>query len=389
MLAVHFGAGNIGRGFIGQLLSHAGYEVVFVDVNQAIVDELNKRRCYRVQLAMEGTPVSYVEGVRAIAGQDVEAVAETIAQADLVTTAVGPHILPHIAGSIAQGISRRLQVNPRPLNVIACENMIGGSAKLKEHVYGHLPKEAVSAADEWIAFPNAAVDRIVPIQQHEDKLLVTVEPFFEWVVDQSQMVGEPPAIEGVTYVNDLAPYIERKLFTVNTGHAVIAYLGYQFGYETIDEALRDEEISQAVRGALRETGALLVEKYGFGKETHEAYVEKIVGRYANPLLSDHVTRVARSPIRKLSPNDRLVGPALQCEERGLDSKYLGLAIAAALLFDFPEDPEAMQLQSDQKQYGLEHVMRTTAGIPAGSSLEASVLGHVRSLQERFHSNKER
>ncbi|MDF2682162.1 MAG: mannitol-phosphate 5-dehydrogenase [Brevibacillus sp.] len=383
MLAVHFGAGNIGRGFIGLLLNQAGYEVVFVDVNQGLVDELNLRGSYHVQLAAEGTPSSVVQGVRAIQGQDVDAVAQEIAHADLVTTAVGPHILQHIAGAIAQGISKRLESNARPLNVIACENMIGGSAQLKAHVYGFLSETEQEKAGGIIAFPNAAVDRIVPLQQHEDKLLVTVEPFFEWVVDQSQIVGGTPDIEGVTYVPDLAPYIERKLFTVNTGHAVIAYLGYLYGYTTVDEALRDDEIKNAARGALQETGALLLEKYRFEKEIHEAYVEKILGRYANPMLSDHVTRVARSPIRKLSPNDRLVGPAMQCVERGLSVEYLGLAIAAALLFDYPEDPEAVQIQSARKQNGLEQVMRTYTGIPEGNPLTEIVLGHVRSLLERI------
>lgn len=383
MLAVHFGAGNIGRGFIGLLLNQAGYEVVFVDVNQGLVDELNLRGSYHVQLAAKGAPSSVVQGVRAIQGQEVDAVAQAIARADLVTTAVGPHILQHIAGAIAQGISRRLESNARPLNVIACENMIGGSAQLKAHVYGFLSETDQASADRSIAFPNAAVDRIVPLQQHEDKLLVTVEPFFEWVVDQSQIVGETPAIEGVTYVPDLAPYIERKLFTVNTGHAVIAYVGYLYGYATIDEALRDDEIKNAARGALQETGALLLEKYRFEKEIHEAYVEKILSRYANPMLSDHVTRVARSPIRKLSPNDRLVGPAMQCVERGLSAEYLGLAIAAALLFDYPEDPEAVQIQSVRKQNGLEQAMHTYTGIPEGSPLAEIVLRHVRSLHERI------
>jgi len=382
MIAVHFGAGNIGRGFIGQLLNQAGYEVVFVDVNQTLVDELNRRQAYDVQLATPGTPKSAVRGVRAISGQDSEAVAQTIARADLVTTAVGPHILRHIAGTIAQGISLRLKENSRPLNVIACENMIGGSAELKHHVCEYLSAEELGEAKGRIAFPNAAVDRIVPLQQHADKLLVTVEPFFEWVVDQSQIAGETPAIEGVTYVQDLTPYIERKLFTVNTGHAVTAYLGYLYGYATIDEALRDEEIRSAARGALQETGALLLEKYEFGKETHDAYVEKILGRYANPMLADHVTRVARSPIRKLSANDRLVGPALQCVERGLSAEHLGLAIAAALLFDYAEDPEATQIQADRLEHGVAHALRSYTGIPEGNPLEQIVLGAVRSLQEK-------
>lgn len=381
MLAVHFGAGNIGRGFIGQLLQKAGYEIAFVDVNSALVDELNERKMYRVQLATTGKPESVVEGVRAINGQDVAAVAEAIATADLVTTAVGPNILPHIAGAIAAGITRRLSVHAKSLNVIACENMIGGSEKLKEHVYGHLTESVQAEAAQWIGFPNAAVDRIVPLQQHDDKLLVMVEPFFEWVVDSSQMVGEVPSIEGVTYVEDLAPYIERKLFTVNTGHAVIAYMGYQLGMKTIDEAMRDDRIVQATRGALQETGALLAAKYGFDPQVHGQYVEKILGRYTNPLLSDDIVRVARSPIRKLSQQDRLVGPALQCMEKGMNPEYLGLAIAAALAFDYPEDTESVQIQASLKEFGWENTLHNCTGIPAGHPLEEIVREQARRLKE--------
>ncbi|GAB1530605.1 MULTISPECIES: mannitol-1-phosphate 5-dehydrogenase [Brevibacillus] len=381
MLAVHFGAGNIGRGFIGQLLQKAGYEIAFVDVNAALVDELNERKMYRVQLATTGKPESVVEGVRAINGQDVAAVAEAIAAADLVTTAVGPNILPHIAGAIAAGITQRLTVHAKPLNVIACENMIGGSEKLKEHVYEHLTESVQAKAAQWIGFPNAAVDRIVPLQQHADKLLVMVEPFFEWVVDSSQMVGEVPSIEGVTYVEDLAPYIERKLFTVNTGHAVIAYLGYQLGMKTIDEAMRDDRIVQATRGALQETGALLAAKYGFDPLVHGQYVEKILGRYTNPLLSDDIVRVARSPIRKLSQHDRLVGPALQCMEKGMNPEHLGLAIAAALAFDYPEDAESARIQASLKEFGWENTLHNCTGIPAGHPLEEIVREQARRLKE--------
>jgi mannitol-1-phosphate 5-dehydrogenase len=386
MLAVHFGAGNIGRGFIGQLLHQAGYEVCFVDVNQELVDAINSRKAYAVQLAMEGTPVSVVEGVRAIHGQDTEAVARAIAEADLVTTAVGPNVLPHIAPAIAAGIARRIKQTDRPLNVIACENMIGGSSQLKTHVFAQLDEADRAKAAELVGFPDAAVDRIVPLQKHEDKLLVTVEPFFEWVVDQSHIIGDIPRIDGVTYVNDLTPYIERKLYTVNTGHAMIAYLGHQLGYAAIDEAIRDDEILRATRQALQETGALLVAKHAFDKRQHEKYVDKILGRFANRYISDQVTRVGRSPIRKLSPHDRLVGPAMQCFDYGIVPEHLGLGIAAALLFEFREDPEAVQLQEDRERFGLEHVLKTYTGIRVNHALFSIVMNHAWQLQARRKTN---
>ncbi|TGV02404.1 mannitol-1-phosphate 5-dehydrogenase, partial [Mesorhizobium sp. M00.F.Ca.ET.186.01.1.1] len=180
---------------------------------------------------------------------------------------------------------------------------------------------------------------------------------------------------------DLAPYIERKLFTVNTGHAVIAYMGYQLGITTIDQAMQNEKVAKAARGALQETGALLTAKYGFDAQAHEQYIEKILGRFANPLLSDDVVRVGRSPLRKLSRHDRLVGPALECMDRGISPEHLGMAIAAALLFDYPQDEEAARIQSNLKLYGWEYALHNCTGIPAGHPLEEVVRRQARLMQE--------
>ena len=46
--AIQFGAGNIGRGFIGGLLSNAGYHVVFADVNMTIIDRINADKKYTI-----------------------------------------------------------------------------------------------------------------------------------------------------------------------------------------------------------------------------------------------------------------------------------------------------------------------------------------------------
>lgn len=258
MLAVHFGAGNIGRGFIGSLLSKFGYEVCFVDVNGEIVDLLNEKKEYRVVLAEETSEEITVRNVRALNSiSNPEQVIAEVAKADLVTTAVGPHILEKISGLLTKGLQKRVENGNGPLNIIACENMIGGSSFLKEKVYENLSMEEQNLFENLFAFPNAAVDRIVPLQENEDKLMVSVEPFYEWVVDRNQMIGEIPSIEGVTYVKDLKPFIERKLFTVNTGHATAAYLGYQEGLETIKEAMENDKVLQALRQALRESGEVL------------------------------------------------------------------------------------------------------------------------------------
>ncbi|WP_173917157.1 mannitol-1-phosphate 5-dehydrogenase [Halobacillus sp. Marseille-Q1614] len=377
MLAVHFGAGNIGRGFIGTLLDQAGYETIFVDVNDQIINALNDKQAYEVILAGGGQTIQVknVSGLNSMT-QEVQVI-EAIEKADLITTAIGPHILPKIAPLLAKALKKRFKTNEAPINVIACENMIGGSSLLKKHV-----EELMSETEELnrlAGFPNAGVDRIVPIQNHDDPLTVEVEPFYEWVVETSEIKGEPPAIEGVTYVEDLTPFIERKLFTVNTGHAAAAYIGRKYGYETIQQAMQDEKVVEKVRGALQETGAVLAAKYNFNKEEHQAYITKILDRFTNPSMTDEVTRVGRGPIRKLGSQDRLIRPALDyLEWIGEAPVYLPEVIAAALAFDDSNDEEARELQNRINENGAIETLKEVSQLADEHLLVQLVEKHIES-----------
>ncbi|MFF2092756.1 mannitol-1-phosphate 5-dehydrogenase [Paenibacillus sp. NPDC058174] len=382
MIAVHFGAGNIGLGFIGLLLSESGYDVKFVDVNEERVALINERGEYKVTLANEAGEDFVVKGVSAINGRDEEQVAKAIAEADIVTTAVGLGALPYLAGSIAKGIELRLEAGAKPIPFIACENAIGGSTALKGHVLGKLSPELRERAESAAAFPDAAVDRIVPLQQHEDPLQVTVEPFSEWVIDRSALPADFPAITNVKYVDELGPYIERKLFTVNTGHCSAAYLGYLQGYETIQEAMKDEGIVAILGEVLGETGQVLVREHGFDAAEHSKYVDIIMDRFRNPYLTDEVVRVGRSPIRKLSPNDRLVRPILLAHELGIETPGLIKAIAAALSFDFAEDAEAVEIQRAITENGIGHTVVHYTGIGEGHPLYSAIIRQYETLQQR-------
>jgi mannitol-1-phosphate 5-dehydrogenase len=382
MIAVHFGAGNIGRGFIGLLLNQAGMDVCFVDVDKTLVEEINKKKEYTVMIADANEASIRVRGVRAIDGNDVDAVIEQIVQADLITTAVGPNILKYIAPVLAQGISKRLSLTDKPLNIIACENMIGGSSQLKSFIFEALSDAEKEKADVQIGFPDSAVDRIVPIQKNNDPLLVRVEPFYEWIIDESAIVGEPEKIPGAIYVQNLSPYIERKLFTVNTGHAIAAYLGYQFGHQTITQAMNDGTIFEITKRALEESGAVLVHKHGFDPQQHQEYIEKILKRFLNPCISDDVTRVGRSPIRKLSATDRLVGPAVQAIKYGIEPQHLALGIAAAFRFDYAHDPEAVALQTQIKEQGIKETIRNITGLAHDHVLFTMILQQLERLEHR-------
>lgn len=360
MLTVHFGAGNIGRGFIGEVLNQNHSAVAFVDVNTEIIDALNEHKGYTIELAQEQEATIHVDDVYGINNAESPAeVVETIAEADLVTTAIGPKILPLIAPLIAKGIQKRKdrQVAEK-LDVVACENMIGGSSFLKEEVLKHIDQEeSKTYVEENIGFPDAAVDRIVPLQSHEDILRVSVEPYKEWVISTHGLKNPQVKLEGVNYVDDLAPYIERKLFTVNTGHATTAYHGKFAGYETIDEALRDETVHTKVKATLSETGALMVEKWGFDPEVHQEYIEKILSRFLNPQLSDEITRVGRTPIRKLGYDERFIRPIREAYDRGLKVDNLIETVGKALAYNVPADEESVELQQLLSEKSVEEVVK--------------------------------
>ena len=342
MKSVHFGAGNIGRGFVGLLLHEGGYEVVFADVAEGLIDQLSAASSYRVHAVGEEPTVHSVDNFRALnsGSQEADLVAE-IATADVVTTAVGPHILKFVAPVIAKGLAAR-SADLAPLQVMACENAINATDILAAEV-GASPEAGQGALAGRAVFANTAVDRIVPNQEPGQGLDVTVETFYEWVIDRTPFAGNAPEIPGATFVDDLAPYIERKLFTVNTGHASAAYFGFEAGLEKISDAMADQDVAEDVRAVLAETKQLLVSKHGFNADEQEAYVQKILVRFSNPHLPDTVNRVGRAPLRKLSRNERFVGPAAQLAEQGIVPEALLGAMAAALRFNDPADAEATEL----------------------------------------------
>jgi len=334
--AVHFGAGNIGRGFVAQFLHASGYEVIFADVSEELIGALQAQDSYKVIEVGQNANTHIVDNYRAINSKTHEAdVVAAIASAEIVTTAVGARILQFVAPVIAKGLAARAD-DAAPLIVIACENAINGTDLLAGEVWKH------DQADNAI-FANCAIDRIVP-EQHGG-LDVTIESFYEWVVDRTPFSGTTPPIFGVTWVDDLAPFIERKLFTVNTAHAAAAYHGIDRGWVSIREALATPELQAEVRAVLAETMTLLVEKHGFEPSEQQAYIEKTLVRISNPHLPDTCERVGRNPLRKLSRNERFIGPAAQLAERGHTAWDLLNAVGAALRFDVPDDAESAELQA--------------------------------------------
>lgn len=350
--AIQFGAGNIGRGFIGALLSKAGYHVVFADVNTEIINKINSDKKYTIHVMdtiCSEEEISNISGVISTSDE----IYKEIVEAEIITTAVGPVVLPRIAPTIAKGIALRKEKEIKTyLNVIACENAIKASSQLEEEVKKYLNEEEIEYLKEFVGFPNCSVDRIVPPVKSENILDVVVENYYEWNVEKSAFKGEIPKIEGMNLVDNLMAYIERKLFTLNTGHAITAYFGYLKGYETIEESIKDEVIYGFVKNAMIESGKGLIAKYNFDEEAHYKYIDKIIDRFKNPYLKDDVARVGREPLRKLNENDRLIKPLITARGFNINTDNLLLGVGAALHYDNKEDSQSVQLQSLINEKGI-------------------------------------
>jgi mannitol-1-phosphate 5-dehydrogenase len=387
-LAIHFGAGNIGRGFIGPLLVDAGYTVIFADIDKDVISAIHDLGYYDVHILdnkelgkpVEDISVAHIDGILSTAPELIDKIAE---EADIITTAVGPSVLAKIAGTVAQGLQRRAENDvEKTLNIIACENMVGATDQFKQHILEHLPSDSSSKVHKYLAdhvgFANCSVDRIVPPQNGsgEDSdtvdLDVSVEPFYEWVIEEPALKKPLPlSISDAKYTSNLSAYIERKLFTLNTGHALTAYLGFlQDKNSTIDAAISNPEILKVVKGGMAESGEALKKKHKFSSKDHERYIESILTRFRNPNMKDEVMRVGRSPLRKLGEGDRLLGPIKMCREYGLKRDNLLIGVAAALRYDNPDDEESAELQRKIKDKGIEAFVKELVGEDHEAVLEA-------------------
>lgn len=390
--AVHFGAGNIGRGFLGQLYFESGLETVFVDVAAPLVAALNERGAYPVRIVSdEGEETRRIEGVRAVDGCDLAAVAEALAGATIASTAVGVNVLPHIAPAIAAGIAARFGSDAAttavPLDIIVCENLLNAEAILRAEVRKHLPEALHATLETRVGFVEASIGRMVPVmtpeQQAEDPLLVCVEPYCELPVDAAGFRGPIPAIAHLKPMAKFGAYVERKLFMHNMSHAACAYLGHLRGHAFIADAIRDPKVRDRVINAMNESLEALVAEHGLDRAALYAHRDDLIHRYHNRALGDQIRRVGRDPVRKLGPKDRLIGAALRCLQHEIVPKGIALAAAAAILYHSPDDPGAQGLQLLRREQGLGAVLHEICKLSADSPLAPLLSAQVDALRREY------
>ena len=379
MQAVQFGAGKIGRGFLGQLLFESGYDVTFVDIQSDLVALLDRRREYPLRLvSAQATQTLTIRRCRALdAHFEAERVAQALAEADVVGTSVGVAHLPAVAQALAAGIAARAAAGGGALNILICENQWHAAPLMRDLIRPHLPREAGEYFDTQVGLIETVIGRMVPAPSAEalaeDPLLVVAEPYKELPVARAMLRGPVPPIISLIAADNFDAYEARKLYLSNAGHAALAYLGWRRGHEYLWQCADDGEITAVCAAALAESSQALCAEYRFSPHDLNAFCDDLMRRFANKALGDTVARVAADPIRKLRPTDRLVGAAALCLKHGVVPMALAKVIAAALAYDNPADPSAVILQEQRTQGRDADVLEAVGGIPSGSVLCELVL----------------
>lgn len=361
MKAVMYGAGNIGRGFIGQIFSHSGYELCFIDVAEKVIEAINREGRYPVRiLSNDSSTDIWIEGVTAIDGRNEEAASDTIAGADIMATAVGVRVLPFIAPVIARGLKKRFAGSAGPLNIIICENLIDANKALESLIKNNLNGEEQKIFDERVGLVEASIGRMVPLQtpemQEGNPLRVCVEAYGFLPVDKDAFRGDIPSLKGMCPFDNFDFFIKRKLFIHNLGHAICAYLGMIRGDTYIFETVGRGGILCIAQNAMLESALALASGYGASLADLHHHIRDLLLRFSNKALGDTCARVGGDTARKLGSNDRLVGALLSCLKEGVAPVFICAGIAAAVYCHLKENG------ADQSREAARTVLREVSGL---------------------------
>ncbi len=378
--AVMYGAGNIGRGFIGATLSRSGYYVTFVDVAEQIVCALRDNGSYPVRYVSDGDYEEIrIENVTAIDGRDSVAVAEAIAQCDILATAVGSRVLERIAPNIVQGLRARWQKTREPLNILICENLNNADKALEALLKQHMTADEQIMLDKYVGLVETSIGRMVPVQTEQmragDPTRVCVERYGYLPTDRAAFKGEIPQISNMIPFTPFDFYIKRKLYIHNMGHACCAYLGGYEGRKYVYQAIDNPEILGIVQNAMLESAIALHRCYAVELNELLTHITDLLGRFRNSALQDTCKRVAADPARKLGKNDRLIGAALLCLREGETPAYIAVGAAGALYRYLQETGE------EQTEQAATKTLLQLTGLPAEHTLVVLIMKMYRLFME--------
>ncbi|HEY0210634.1 hypothetical protein [Acerihabitans sp.] len=387
MKAIIYGAGKISRGFLSQLLYLADYEIVYVDINAALLEQLNTRKQFTVHVMGAEEKNTIITGFRCFSLSDTAAVARELKEADIAFTSVGGKNLQSLGATIAASLTEVFKTGGLKgnLNIITCENWKDPASVLAESIRSHLSDGDADLFENTIGVAQAVVMRsaVDPTAEmlERDPLIVPVQDFWQLPVNIDSIKGEPPVIKGIIYQENFAGFLERKIYTYNTGNATIAYLGYLKKCYALADAANDKFIVSVLDQVYHETNKALSLKHKCSLDEQTKFSEQAKRKYQDYAIIDDVRRHANDPIRKLGPDDRLIGAAKLMQQYDLPVDGISISIAAALYYDNPTDALAVSLKSMREQHGVDYVLETVCKISPDGTLAKTIKEKIEYLKK--------
>jgi mannitol-1-phosphate 5-dehydrogenase len=381
---VAFGAGKIGRSFIGQLFSRSGYEVVFVDINCRLIDELNRRGNYKVVFKAEsGDTVLMIDQVRGVCLRDTEGVTGELATAAIASCSVGLQGLNDLMPVLAKGLVARHAIEgDAPLDIILAENMRDADRYIAGELRPYLPKDY--PLEQLVGLVETSIGKMVPNMTskdlEEDPLQLFAEPYNTLIVAKNGFRNPIPPVENLAPMENIKAWVDRKIFIHNMGHAAAAYLGHlkHPGAIYMHELLEDREIEERTRSTMKQSARILMALHPgeFTEDQLSRHIDDLLIRFRNKSLGDTVFRVGSDLFRKLGPSDRMVTPVRAAIRLNMDHDLIMNALTAAISFR-AKDEQGRILPADEDFFeeaamGTAHILKHVCGLdlPAGNAATA-------------------
>ncbi len=388
------GAGKIGRGYLADLFGDAGYHLVFVNRSTDTVDRLNAAGQYILFTSgSEGTTEKIVKGFEAYSSErDFDTVVQKLSEADLICVALYPNAYPSVADQLTAVIRRSMEIGRKtPINVFFFVNKVFTARALKK-----LIEERLQTDDERAYFKNnvGLVEALThrgganptPSMLQKDALCIASTEGRVMPVGDNY-IGPKPDMPFMQFMDRIEGRLVKKVWCGNLRHCTTAVTGFAKGYTYMDECSNDAYVRSIAQAAYEEANFGVGEEFGF---TPQEMLEGVHGRSGNPPQTqgviqhrDDVFRVAADPLRKLSRDDRYVGPALLCLKHGKLPYFIARGAAYLLMFENEKDPSAVKLQSLLKEKGVDQTIWEVCSLDPDISddnmLHQLILGHYKEI----------
>ena len=303
---------------------------------------------------------------------------------------MGGKNLDNLAKTIASAFELiALKLEKRLFTIITCENWKEPGKQLQEGIRAELKNDKLKGLfEEHVGVSEAVILRsgveATKAVMDIDKNAVSVTDYWELPIDKNRMKGELISFKGANYKDDFKGFLQQKLYTFNTTNATIAYVGRLRGFDLLSDAANDPEIVALVNRVHSEINPAIAEEMQITLEEQEAFSKKALRKYQDKSVTDFTERHARDPIRKIGPNDRIVGTMRLVEKHNISYDALAITLAAAMFYPVtnPEDPTASQLMKIRTEDGIDAILSNVCKISSDENMGKTVKKAVNILYEQ-------